>query len=313
MKNEYIDFLDSVENKNIKEARRYSIKILDRQNIDLDAIKDIESLIKIFNSDINSKNTAKILKNTIEEYSRYSDNMELYSLVCQIDVNKIWDTIKHNSRPVLFLYPEFKKIYDDLKYERNNDYIQALWLSVFEGIYNEDLSVLSNLRASDIDRNTVSLRDNNGGIFQIEISDELVNKLIKVSKINEWQRQNRHGYFSIQIDGKYSDSVFKVEHRADVSEKSYMKSYRLKFETITKYYVGYAVSIKNIYISGIIYRISREMEKIGLDFMTALSFNDPKGVKIIRNELNKSYYKSKKEHFKQYVLSHNFITDLTIR
>ena len=64
MKNEYIDFLDSVENKNIKEARRYSIKILDRQNIDLDAIKDIESLIKIFNSDINSKNTAKILKNT---------------------------------------------------------------------------------------------------------------------------------------------------------------------------------------------------------------------------------------------------------
>lgn len=313
MNQKYADFLESIDNENVKSVYRNPLKIINRQNLDLDTVEDKSVLDALFvNSQINSKNTLQILKNMIIEYSRFSDNKKLFTLVSQINIDDIWEMIRHKSRPVLLRYSDFEKIYNDLGYGKNGLYIQTLFRAVFEGICSNSLNVLINLRASDVHSNIVTLKESDEEIWNIEVSEVLARNLIEVSKNDKWERENIYGDFTIPIDGKFSDSVFKIEHRTGVTDKSYTRSYRLRFETITKYYIGYSVSLKNLYISGMIARITEKMEGLGLDLMTILEINDEIGMRIVKEELDRCHYKSPVGHFKKYVLSHNFIEKILI-
>ena len=94
-----------------------------------------------------------------------------------------------------------------------------------EGIYNDDMSVIKNLRASDIKGNMVTLREDSGHSYDIEVSEEFAIDLKELSYIDTWERKNRYGLCKIKIEGLYSDSCFKVENRKGSSEYAYRYTY----------------------------------------------------------------------------------------
>lgn len=315
MNEKYIDFVESIANQNNKCIHEIGMKTIDSQNIDLDELNSVDDLIIVLSeSKVNSFSTLRMLQNTIKEYARFSNNKMLYNLAEQINIRTIWEEIRHESRPSFLCHKHFMQIYNDLAYKENGLYLQTLFRTVYEGI--SDFNVLVNLRKADIQDNVVTVRGKNEDIWTIEVTEELATKLVALSGVDEWQRHNIHDYFSIPLTGKFADSVFKIECRTQFSDNNCIYVYRNRLKMIAKEYIGYPVSAQNLSMSGIIYRISEKFGISEFDFPQSLKEDfriDGKLRNIIENELARSHYESNARYFKNYVLSHDFITELLIK
>jgi len=90
-------------------------------------------------------------------------------------------------------------------------YYKSLFRSLYEGIYSDDMSVLKNLRATDINNNIVTLREDNGNTYQMQIPADLADNLLQLPS-EPFLRRNRNATFPITVSGVYNDSCFKIEH-----------------------------------------------------------------------------------------------------
>ena len=196
-------------------------------------------------------------------YARYLKNNHLYQIVQCIDRNSIWEQAKLNAPKKFISYDIFQSAYNNIGiYEDlNSFYYQTLFRCIYEGIYSDDMSVLKNLRASDINGNVVTLKEDNGHSYDIEISDGLASDLKELSYIDTWERKNRYGVFRMKITGLYLDSCFKVENRQGSSEYAYRYSYYRMLRKIAKEYLEYNVLPLQLYISGIMYRIKLKLQE----------------------------------------------------
>lgn len=243
-------------------------------------------------------------------YAKYLGNNDMYHMVQDVDRNALWLMAKPNAPKKFISHSSFENVYRDVGiYEDHNSlYIQTLFRCLYEGIYNDDMSVIKNLRASDVNENEniVTLREDSGKEYRLHVSDRLVNDLIKLGSIDIWERRNRYGICKIKIAGLHHDSCFKVENRNGSKENSYRYTYYRILRKIAKEYLEYNLLPLQIYISGIMHRIGLNLKEHGITIEDAFStMNKNKLVRnIISEELVRCNCDTEVKNFREMVKGH---------
>ena len=241
---------------------------------------------------------------------------ELYNTINSIDEKLLWQEAKPNAKKKYISHTE----YQDLLYcienheELNTLYFSTLFRCVYEGVYNHDLSVIKNLRASDIDNNILTLRDDNGDSYKITVSNKLAQDLKELSSKNTLERANRFGVFEVDTQGLYTDSVFKIEYRnRETKAKDSYKHhpYYTKIREKSMEYIGSKLSPSNFYVSGMMYRINCELAKNNISLESAFTDNNRNSLvhSIISKELNRCHSTMSVSSFRERVKGHLDVFD----
>ena len=119
----------------------------------------------------------------------------------------------------------------------------------------------------------ITLKEDNNHVYRIKVSERLAKDLKQLATIDKWLRPNRFGLCQVDMNGVYSDSVFKVESRTTNSETSYRFAYYSKLRKISKEYVGYSLLPLQLYTSGIMHRIKTELNKNDISLEEAFADN----------------------------------------
>lgn len=207
----------------------------------------------------------------IRRYNQELKNDNVVTYVNNINAKELWEKCKTiNGQKKFLSYFDlevltFQIMGDDFL---NPIYFVGLIRSIYEGIYNNDLEILKNLNYSSIKTNRVEIIDNRGKLFSIPISEELYWILKDLSKIGVY-RKNAKGIFRIKDDriAPMKESCFKIEKYSN-NGKAYSLSYYKKLNIIKQKYNLYSFLPKDIYTSGLIYRIKLEIEKEGFNLKT---------------------------------------------
>ena len=240
----------------------------------------------------------------------------LLELVNSIDKKQLWKKIKPTARKKFVTYPDLKRVIKDIElYEEFNElYYKTLFRCIYEGIYCEDMSVLKNLRGSDVHGNLVTLREDNGNVYNLTITSELASDIVELSHKQIWERRNRYGVCRVDMRGIYSNSVFKVEERksANTQNDKVRFCYYDKLRKICERYLDNNISPFQLYISGVMYRIVTKLKEQNININDAMSLhNRDKNIQmIIQEELTRSNYGSELGNFKEIVRGHSDIFDL---
>lgn len=229
-------------------------------------------------------------------------------MIRAIDRKALWLRAKPVASKKFISNYDFSRVCEDIvEYEEHNAmYQKTLFSCVYHGIYSDDMSVLKNLRASDIHDNIVTLKDDSDNEYQLEIPRELAEDLIRLSEDNVWWRNNRYGAFKVNTKGLYEDSCFKVEHRRGTSEYQGRYSYYRVLRKISKEYIGYSLLPLQLYVSGIMQRIGIALESQGYSVEDAFADNNKDRMvnKIIYDELIRTGYNIEVRNFREMVKGH---------
>lgn len=261
----------------------------------------------------NSLKTIITICYVIGLYARYLKDDRLYQMAQDIDKSILWEKAKPNASKKFISHNNFEEVYHNIGVyeELNSFYFQTLFKCIYEGVYNDDMSVIKNLRASDINGNIVTLKEDNGHSYDMEVSKEFAIDLKELGKINTWERKNRYGVFQMKIEGLYPDSCFKVENRKGSSEYAYRYSYYRILRKIAKDYLEYNLLPLQLYVSGMMYRISLKLEEhnISLEDAFADQNRDRLVSKIISSELERCNCNTEVRNFRQIVKGHLEVFD----
>lgn len=229
-------------------------------------------------------------------YAKYSNDEKLHQMVAGLDRKQIWSICKANNKNMkrFISHDEFESLCFNIEMmeEYNAEYYIALLRSIYEGIYNNDMSVLKNLRANDIHGDIVTLRNDDGNSFDMKISDKLADALIEMSDISVWKRSNGRGICNIKTEGIYPDSCFKVENRHDTPDGNYRFSYFKRLRKISSDYLDFSLKPFHLYLSGIMWRVQQRLEENGMNFLRAFQYDHRRGrdIDIIQEELKRCHY-----------------------
>lgn len=246
-------------------------------------------------------------------YARYLNDDHLYQMVLDIDRKTLWSLAKPYASRKYISHSEFKDVHHKIGVfeDLNGFYYQTLLKCVYEGIYNDDLSVIKNLRASDVRGNTVRLTEENGHSYDMEISEELADDLREIGFLNTWERKNRFSVCRIKTEGVYPDSCFKIEIRKDNSPYSYRFGYYKRLRKIAKEYFEFNLLPVQIYVSGLMYRIGLELEKHNISLEEAFALENRNRIvgKIIADELKRCNCHTTTRNFREMVQGHLDVFD----
>lgn len=306
------EFIDSAESKNTQKVIKYVFKRIDEDNIENYNLMQVEQLI--LDMQPNSNKEIITIIYILSSYAKWLqekniiDNDNLYQILQSIDKKLLWKKAKPRANKKFISNEQFKRIVHDISlYEEYNAlYYETLFRAVYEGIYNDDLSVLKNLRKSDINNNIATLKEDSGHIYKIKISERLAKDLKQLADINIWERRNRFSVCKVEMRGTHSDSVFKVEHRTTASNGSYRFTYYSKLRKIAQNYVEYSLLPLQLYTSGVMYRIKIELEKNNISLKEAFSKNNRDRIahSIISKELIRCNSAIELTNFRELVVSH---------
>lgn len=269
------EYINSIESENSKKVARHVFKRIDDVNIQNYTLIQLEQVI--LNAKPNSPKDIITIIYILSSYAKWLNNDNMYEILQSLDKNLLWKKAVPFSRNKFISYEQYKQIIKNIAtYEEYNSlYFELLFSCIYYGIYNDNMSVLKNLRRKDIQEDgIVTLREDNSHIYKIKIPERLAKDLIQLSMIDEWIRPNRFGLCHVKMKGVYSDSVFKVENRSTNSEDSYKFSYYSKLRKISKEYVGYPLLPMQLYASGIAHRIKIELNNNDITMEEAFSRNN---------------------------------------
>ena len=311
--NKYMqEFLDSAESKNTQKVIQYVFKRVNEDGMEGYNLIQMEQLI--LNMLPNSRKEITTIVYILSSYAKWLqkqniiDNDNMYQILQSINKELLWKKAKPKAKKKFISDEQFKRVIHEigLYEEYNNLYYEALFRAIYEGIYNDDLSVLKNLRKSDIDGNIVTLREDTQHIYKIKISERLSKDLRELSDIIFWERKNRFSVCQVEMRGLYSDSVFKVENRSTASNDSYRFSYYAKLRKMAKNYLEYPLLPLQLFVSGIMHRVKSELEKSGITLEEAFSQNSRNKTAhmIIEKELIRTNSAIELTNFREIVKSH---------
>ena len=274
------EYIDSIESKNTQKVVKYVFKRIDEDNIENYSLMQMEQLI------LNMKpNSNKEIITIVYVLSSYFDYLREQSIikddnakqiVQSLDKKLLWKKAKPSAKKKFINNKEYQRIIKDIAtYEEYNAlYYELLFSCIWNGLYNEDLSVIKNLRASNIsDDGVVVLEEDNGHTYKFKIPEKLASDLKQLASINTWQRPNRYGICNVEMRGAYPDSVFKIENRSTASNESFRFTYYAKLRKISKEYIGHSLLPLQLYTSGIMHRIKTELNKNNIPLEDAFSQN----------------------------------------
>ena len=187
------------------------------------------------------------------------------------------------------------------------DFFNMLFGCIWNGIYSEDLSVIKNLRGSDIsDDGMIMLHEDNGHSYKLRVPERFAKDLKQLANISTWQRPNRFGICNVEMRGVYPDSVFKVEHRSTASNGSYRFSYYSKLRKIAQNYLEHSLLPLQLFASGLMYRIKIELDKNNIPLEEAFADNSRNKMAhlIIQKELIRCNSSIETTNFRELVKGH---------
>lgn len=264
----------------------------------------------------NSKKSITTLCYILGAYNRWLlehrlvDNLNLYNVSQSIDKDQLWNKVKKYAPKKFISHETYEEVVHGINvYEEHNAlYYSTIFQCIYEGIWNDDMSVLRNLCGSDVQGKTVTLRNDAGEVYELEISLELALRIRELSEIHTWSRNARWGVIKIHVEGRQPDSVFKVETRCNSSNKpyAYKDAYYAKIRKVVNEYVEYPVSPYQLFVSGIMYRIKEELKKYDMTLQYAFGqlHKSADTLRIISSELKRCHYTISVENFSQIVAGH---------
>lgn len=305
MNDDFIKFVETLEASGTKRTA-LSLKAIGEYDYSDCTAEKLEEIILSLKP--NSPRAITTACYVIGLYAKYLENDQLYEMISDIDRKVIWAKAKPVASKKFISHKRFKEVYHDVGMfeELNATYFQTLFRSLYEGIYSEDMSVIKNLKASDIHGNIVTLHEDNGNSYDLEISAELAEDLRELGKNNVWERRNRYGIFDMKIEGLHPDTCFKVEIRNNSSEYSYRFTYYRVLRKIAKEYVEYNLLPVQIFVSGIMYRIGLKLKEQNITIEEAFSEQNRNKIvgKILSEELTRCHYENEVRNFRELVKGH---------
>lgn len=272
-------FIGAIESQNSQKVAKFVLKNVS-DNIENYNMMELERLI--LDRKPSSPKEIVTVCYILGSYSKWLqeqniiDNDNLYQMVNSLDKKLLWKKCKPNAKKKFISGEEYQRVIKDIAtYEEYNAlYYELLFSCIWNGIYNDDLSVIKNLRTSNIsDDGVVILEEDNGHTYKLKIPEKLASDLKQLANISAWQRPNRYGICNVEMRGAYPDSIFKVEHRTTASNGSYRFSYYSKLRKIAKEYLEHSLLPLQLYTSGIMYRIKSELEKNNISLDEAFADN----------------------------------------
>lgn len=305
-------FIDSIEVGNTKKVVKHVLKNVN-DNIENYNMFDVENLILSMNP--NSQKQIVTVVYVLSLYAKWLQEQEivkddsLYHMIQGLDKKALWVKAKPKAKKKFISYEEYKRIIHDIEmYEEYNSlYYTSLFSSIYYGMYNDDLSVLKNLRSSEISDGIVTLKEDTGHIYKLKIPEKLSDDLRKLSGISVWERRNRFNTCKVDMRGVYSDSVFRIEDRNTAnSDASFKFSYYARLRKIAKDYVEHTITPLQLYVSGMMYRIKDELESNGITLEQAFAENSRNRLayQIIQKELIRCNSGIELSNFRELVKGH---------
>lgn len=305
-------FINSIESSNSQKVAKYALKNID-DSIENYSMMELEQLI--LDRKPNSPKEIVTVCYVLGSYSKWLqeqnivDNDNLYQLINSLDKKLLWKKCKPNAKKKFISEKDYQRVVKDIAtYEEYNAlYYELLFSCIWNGIYSDDLSVIKNMRKSDIDDNgIITLHEDNNHTYKIKIPERLAMDLKKLADITMWQRPNRYGICNVEMRGVYNDSVFKVEHRTTSSNGSYRFTYYSKLRKIAKEYLEHSLLPLQLYTSGIMHRIKVELEKNNISLEDAFADNSRNKMAhlIIQKELIRCNSSIEVGNFRELVKGH---------
>lgn len=307
-------FIESIDVPNTAKVVRH---VLDGVDADFESfdVKDLEQFV--LSKEPNSPKAIVTICYVLGLYARWIDEQglgngnALYVLVQSLDKKNLWKRAKPKARKKFISHSQFCRVISDIGlYEEFNQlYYQTLFRCVYEGIYNDDMSVLKNLRGSDINGEYITLHEDNGHTYTLKISSQLAADIVTLSEQRIWERKNRHGICRVNMRGLYSDSVFKIEERkrsSPAAQDSYRFTIYSKLRKIADEYLEFKILPYQLYISGIMYRIILKFSQHGVSVTDAFAEHsrNRKAFEIVSAELSRCNYPSEVGNFREIVKGH---------
>lgn len=305
-------FINSIESLNSKKVAQYAFKNI---NDDIKNYNQMELEQLIIDRNPNSPKEIVTVCYVLGSYSKWLqeqgivDNDNLYQMINSLDKKLLWKKCKPTAKKKFISEEDYQMVIKDIAtYEEYNAlYYELLFSCIWNGIYNEDLSVIKNLRSSKIgDNGIITLEEDNGHAYKIKVPEKLASDLKQLADISCWQRPNRFGICNVEMRGVYKDSVFKVEHRSTSSNGSYRFTYYSKLRKIAKEYLEYSLLPLQLYTSGIMYRIKLELDKNEVSLEEAFADNSRNKMAhlIISKELMRCNSSIEVGNFRELVKGH---------
>lgn len=299
-------FIDSIESPNSQKVAKFALKDVD-ENLENCSLMGLEQVI--LNKKPSSQKEITTIIYIFSSYAKWLNNDNLYQLLQSIDKNLLWKKAKPQAKKKFINNEQYQRVIKDIAtYEEFNAlYYELLFSCIWNGIYSDDLSVIKNLRASNIgDDGIVVLEEDNGHVYKFKIPEKLASDLKQLASIGTWQRPNRFGICNVDMRGIHSDSVFKIENRSTASNDSYRFTYYAKLRKIAKEYLEYSLLPLQLYTSGIMHRIKNELAKNDISLEEAFADNSRNKTAhlIIQKELIRCNSSIELGNFRELVKGH---------
>ena len=305
MRKDYDSFIDGIESDNTAKVAK-SLRIIGEYDYDNIMPPIIEHIV-LETKPSSQKDITTVLY-IMSLYAKHIGNDDMHYMVRGIDRKLLWAKAKPMAANKFISHDEFERIYKEIltKEEHNALQYATLFACVYSGIYSDDMSVLKNLRKSDIHDDVVTLRYDDGNTHDINIPNKLAENLDKLSMVAQWWRNNRYGSYAINIAGEHSDSCFKIENRNGSGEYAYRYSYYRMLRKVSADYIGRRILPLQLYVSGIMHRIGVELKIHGISIEDAFTDNNKDRLvgKIISDELKRTGYDIEVRNFREMVKGH---------
>lgn len=305
-------FIESVEVTNTAKVVKFVFKNTD---VNIENYNQMELEQFILDLKPNSPKSITTICYVLGLYSKWLqendiiNNDNLYQMIQSLDKKLLWRKAKPMAKKKFISYEQYEMVTKDIAtYEEYNAlYYELLFSCIWSGIYNDDLSVIKNLRASDIEDNGIlTLREDNGHIYKFKVSERLAKDLKQLSGINIWERRNRFGVCKVEMRGVHSDSVFKIENRSTASQDSFRFTFYAKLRKIAKEYLEQPLLPLQLYASGLMHRIKMELERNNISLTDAFAENSRNRMAhlIIQKELTRCNSNFELGNFRELVKGH---------
>lgn len=266
-------YICSIESPNSQKVAKFVFKNIDN---DIENCSPIELEQIILNKKPSSQKEIITIIYILSSYAKWLNNDNLYQVLQSMDKKLLWKKAKPNAKKKFINHEEYQRIIKDIAtYEEHNAlYYELLFSCIWNGIYSDDLSVIKNLRTSNInDNGTILLEEDNGHSYKFKVSERLAKDLKQLAGISTWQRPNRYGICNVDMRGAYPDSVFKIENRSTASNDSFRFTFYAKLRKISSEYIGHSLLPLQLYTSGLMYRIKTELNKNNIPLEEAFAQN----------------------------------------
>ena len=273
-------YIGSIESSNSQKVIKHIFKKIDVDGIEHYNLMQMEQAI--IDASPNSPKEIITMIYVISSYLKWLQKQDIinndnaYQIMQSIDKKLLWQKCKPKAKKKFISNEQYQMIIKDIAtYEEYNAlYYELLFSCIWFGVYNDDLSVLKNLRKTDIgDDGVIKLTEDNGHTYKLKVPEKLALDLKQLASINTWQRRNRFGVCNVDMRGLYSDSVFKIENRSTASNESFRFTFYAKLRKIAKEYLEYSLLPLQLYASGIMHRIKIELAKSGITLEEAFADN----------------------------------------